>query len=108
MNGRESTPVVVSPIEDFFYLLNNVVLGESVSYILNISINLLKIYILQTIEDLILLVGTLVAFIAFILWCCFPVQPKEPPLPGLQSSERNAKDEEKYNQLIMEYDVTPT
>lgn len=31
MNGAEPTPVVVSPIEDFFYLLNNVVLGESVS-----------------------------------------------------------------------------
>lgn len=30
MNG-ESNPVVVSPIEDFFYLFNNVVLGESVS-----------------------------------------------------------------------------
>ncbi|PNF21506.1 hypothetical protein B7P43_G13537, partial [Cryptotermes secundus] len=35
-----------------------------------------------TIEDFILLIGTFVAFIAFILWCCFPVVPKEanPPL----------------------------
>lgn len=30
MNG-ESSPVVVSPIEDFLNLFNNVVLGESVS-----------------------------------------------------------------------------
>lgn len=31
---------------------------------------------LQTIEDFILLIGTIVAFIAFVLWCCFPIQPK--------------------------------
>ncbi|KAJ6636465.1 tRNA dimethylallyltransferase, partial [Pseudolycoriella hygida] len=30
-----------------------------------------------TIEDFILLIGTVVAFIAFILWCCFPIHPKE-------------------------------
>lgn len=28
--NSEPSPVVVSPIEDFFYLFNNVVLGESV------------------------------------------------------------------------------
>jgi hypothetical protein len=31
----------------------------------------------QTIEDFILLVGTFVAFVAFVLWCCFPIAPKE-------------------------------
>ena len=31
----------------------------------------------QSIEDFILLVGTSVAFIAFILWCCFPIEPKD-------------------------------
>ncbi|XP_055302229.1 uncharacterized protein LOC129568423 [Sitodiplosis mosellana] len=30
-----------------------------------------------TIEDFILLIGTIVAFIAFVLWCCFPIHPKE-------------------------------
>ena len=31
----------------------------------------------KSIEDFILLVGTSVAFIAFILWCCFPIEPKD-------------------------------
>lgn len=31
---------------------------------------------MQTIEDFILLIGTIVAFIAFVLWCCFPIHPK--------------------------------
>ncbi|XP_017872434.1 PREDICTED: uncharacterized protein LOC108620077 isoform X1 [Drosophila arizonae] len=51
----------MTPFDDFVYLINHVLLGEE-----------------PTIEDFILLVGTLVAFIAFILWCCFPIQPKEP------------------------------
>ncbi|KAH8386737.1 hypothetical protein KR093_002374 [Drosophila rubida] len=51
----------MTPLDDFIYLINHVLLGEE-----------------PTIEDFILLVGTLVAFIAFILWCCFPIQPKEP------------------------------
>ncbi|EDW00082.1 GH12665 [Drosophila grimshawi] len=51
----------MTPFDDFIYLINHVLLGEE-----------------PTIEDFILLVGTLVAFIAFILWCCFPIQPKEP------------------------------
>ncbi|XP_043658061.1 uncharacterized protein LOC122623150 isoform X2 [Drosophila teissieri] len=50
----------MTPFDDFVYLINHVLLGEE-----------------PTIEDFILLVGTLVAFIAFILWCCFPIQPKE-------------------------------
>ncbi|XP_060662356.1 nuclear transcription factor Y subunit alpha [Drosophila nasuta] len=52
---------MMTPFDDFIYLINHVLLGEE-----------------PTIEDFILLVGTLVAFIAFILWCCFPIQPKEP------------------------------
>lgn len=35
-----------------------------------------RIFIFQTIEDFILLIGTIVAFIAFVLWCCFPIHPK--------------------------------
>lgn len=50
----------MTPFDDFAYLVNNVfLLGEE-----------------PTIEDFILLIGTVVAFIAFILWCCFPVHPK--------------------------------
>uniref|UniRef100_A0A336LGL0 CSON009427 protein n=1 Tax=Culicoides sonorensis TaxID=179676 RepID=A0A336LGL0_CULSO len=30
-----------------------------------------------TIEDFILLCGTITAFLAFILWCCFPLNQKE-------------------------------
>ncbi|XP_055914239.1 uncharacterized protein LOC129947630 [Eupeodes corollae] len=50
----------MTPFDDFAYLINHVLLGEE-----------------PTIEDFILLVGTLVAFVAFILWCCFPIQPKD-------------------------------
>ncbi|XP_074030966.1 uncharacterized protein [Leptinotarsa decemlineata] len=88
--NNEPTYVMFSPFEDFFYLLNNVILGES------------------TVEDFILLMGTLVAFIAFILWCCFPVVPKDSPLPILQSPVRNRKDEEKYNQLVVDYNGSVT
>lgn len=51
---------MITPFDDYIYLLNNVILGEE-----------------ATVEDLILLMGTIVAFIAFILWCCFPVTSKE-------------------------------
>lgn len=54
----------MTPVEDFMYLLNSVLLGEE-----------------PTIEDFILLVGTCVAFIAFVLWCCFPIVPKESNAP---------------------------
>lgn len=50
----------MTPFDDFAYLVNHVLLGEE-----------------PTIEDFILLVGTLVAFVAFILWCCFPITPKD-------------------------------
>ncbi|XP_049843449.1 uncharacterized protein LOC126295186 isoform X1 [Schistocerca gregaria] len=50
----------MTPFDDFMYLINSVLLGEE-----------------PTVEDFILLVGTFVAFVAFVLWCCFPVVPKE-------------------------------
>ncbi|KAM7347508.1 uncharacterized protein ACRADG_007076 [Cochliomyia hominivorax] len=50
----------MTPFDDFSYLINHVLLGEE-----------------PTIEDFILLVGTVVAFVAFVLWCCFPIQPKD-------------------------------
>ncbi|CAG0916743.1 unnamed protein product [Notodromas monacha] len=51
----------MTPAEYLYYLFNSMLLGEE-----------------PTIEDVILLVGTGVALIAFILWCCFPIVPKEP------------------------------
>ncbi|KAI9560173.1 hypothetical protein GHT06_014184 [Daphnia sinensis] len=50
----------MTPFDDFMFLINSILLGEE-----------------PTIEDFILLVGTFVAFVAFVLWCCFPVAPKE-------------------------------
>ncbi|XP_018577716.1 uncharacterized protein LOC108916017 [Anoplophora glabripennis] len=85
MNANEY--VMLSPIEDFFYLVTNVVRGE------------------PTVEDLILLLGTLVAFIAFILWSCFPVHHKDALLPVLQGPDKSGKDEEKYNQISSDYDL---
>jgi hypothetical protein len=41
----------------------------------------------QTIEDFILLIGTSVAFIAFILWCCFPIVPKDGPTPNSTNAD---------------------
>ncbi|XP_017774336.1 PREDICTED: uncharacterized protein LOC108561073 [Nicrophorus vespilloides] len=55
---------MITPFDDFVYLINNVLLGEE-----------------PTFEDFILLLGTIVAFVAFVLWCCFPVVPKEPQTP---------------------------
>lgn len=45
----------------------------------------LHLNLFQSVEDFILLIGTFVAFVAFVLWCCFPIVPKEtnnltPPL----------------------------
>ncbi|XP_065351712.1 uncharacterized protein LOC135947074 [Cloeon dipterum] len=58
----------MTPFDDFLYLVNSILLGEEPS-----------------VEDFILLIGTFVAFVAFVLWCCFPIVPKEtnnltPPL----------------------------
>ncbi|CAG0915681.1 unnamed protein product [Notodromas monacha] len=58
------------PLGYSMYLLSSILLGEE-----------------PTVEDFILLVGTSVAFIAFILWCCFPVVPKEP----VQNSDGESK-----------------
>ncbi|KAB0797326.1 hypothetical protein PPYR_08320 [Photinus pyralis] len=60
----ELTKNMITPFDDFVYLLNNVILGDEPS-----------------IEDFILLIGTIVAFVAFILWCCFPIAPKESQTP---------------------------
>ncbi|XP_059490754.1 uncharacterized protein LOC132205611 [Neocloeon triangulifer] len=50
----------MTPFDDFLYLVNSILLGEEPS-----------------VEDFILLIGTFVAFVAFVLWCCFPIVPKE-------------------------------
>uniref|UniRef100_A0A6B2EIK8 Uncharacterized protein n=1 Tax=Phlebotomus kandelakii TaxID=1109342 RepID=A0A6B2EIK8_9DIPT len=50
----------MTPFDDFAYLLN---LSEN-----------------PTIEDFILLTGTIVALVAFILWCCFPTVPNAQPV----------------------------
>ncbi|GLV39244.1 uncharacterized protein CBL_06294 [Carabus blaptoides fortunei] len=64
---------MMTPLDDFAYLINHVLLGEE-----------------PTVEDFILLVGTLVAFVAFILWCCFPVVPKDTQgPPHYESREYN-------------------
>ncbi|CAG0889245.1 unnamed protein product [Darwinula stevensoni] len=60
----------MTPFEDILYLFNNILLGEE-----------------PTIEDFILLIGTSVAFIAFILWCCFPIVPKDTPATQQSQSE---------------------
>ncbi|CAG9854726.1 unnamed protein product [Phyllotreta striolata] len=89
MDTNQPTYVMFSPIEDFLYLLNNAVGGES------------------TVEDLLLLVGTLVAFVAFILWCCFPLPPKEARSPLANGTHKN-ENRGKYNQLVMQYDLSIT
>ncbi|XP_026463924.1 uncharacterized protein LOC113368217 [Ctenocephalides felis] len=65
----------MTPIDDFAYLINHVLLGEE-----------------PTIEDFILLVGTLVAFVAFILWCCFPIHPKDSNVPNPSTSRSEANE----------------
>ncbi|XP_014258338.1 uncharacterized protein LOC106671890 [Cimex lectularius] len=55
---------MLTPVYDFLSLLYAIFLGED-----------------PTAEDYLLLVGTIVAFVAFILWCCFPVVPKDPQSP---------------------------
>ena len=54
---------------------------------------------LQTIEDFILLIGTFVAFIAFILWCCFPIVPKESNPPAQYDTQYT-----KYKKTDSPYD----
>ncbi|KAK8398068.1 hypothetical protein O3P69_003764 [Scylla paramamosain] len=52
-----------------------------------------------TIEDFILLIGTFVAFIAFILWCCFPIVPKESNPPAQYDTQYT-----KYKKTDSPYD----
>ena len=55
----------------------------------------------QTIEDFILLVGTFVAFVAFVLWCCFPVSPKENGAPPLYEDRyKNASLQDRWVVII--------
>jgi len=95
--------MIMTPWEDLFFVINNLLLGEEPS-----------------IEDFILLVGTSVAFIAFILWCCFPIEPKD-SLGGsehLSTQTADAVYDAKYKQLtatpvcrkpglqdLMQYDI---
>jgi len=78
--------MIMTPWEDLFFVINNLLLGEEPS-----------------IEDFILLVGTSVAFIAFILWCCFPIEPKD-SLGGsehLSTQTADAVYDAKYKQLTI-------
>lgn len=54
-------------------------------------------------EDFILLIGTMVAFIAFILWCCFPVVPKETQNAQIYQNKEYQQQQTKYNQRKSEY-----
>lgn len=94
---------MITPFDDFVYLVNNVLLGEEpVGEFEDIRVKhfLTDCFHFQTIEDFILLVGTVVAFVAFVLWCCFPVVPKESQAPMHYES----KDYQvKYNQRKIEY-----
>merc|ERR1712126_193508 len=100
---EKSAKMIMTPWEDLFFVINNLLLGEEPS-----------------IEDFILLVGTSVAFIAFILWCCFPIEPKD-SLGGsehLSTQTADAVYDAKYKQLtatpvcrkpglqdLMQYDI---
>lgn len=64
----------MTPVDDIKYLINSVILGEEPS-----------------VEDFILFIGTLVAFVAFVLWCCFPVVPKDSQQTSADSQYRHYK-----------------
>ena len=71
---------MMMPYDDFVYLINSILLGEEpvclfLIALIELLFSLSYHFFFQTIEDFILLVGTLVAFIAFVLWCCFPISP---------------------------------
>jgi len=94
--------MIMTPWEDLFFVINNLLLGEEPS-----------------IEDFILLIGTSVAFIAFVLWCCFPIEPKDSlGAEHLSTQTADAVYDAKYKQLptvpgcrksgvqdIMQYDI---
>lgn len=72
----------MTPINDLtpfgMFLLGEepVRIPQNHDYLNQMSFGLISNGFLQTIEDFILLIGTIVAFIAFVLWCCFPIHPK--------------------------------
>ena len=75
-----ASKMIMTPWEDLFFVINNLLLGEepvrvNLSKHKSFQFNIASLF--QSIEDFILLVGTSVAFIAFILWCCFPIEPKD-------------------------------
>lgn len=76
------TSAKMTPFDDFMFLINSILLGEEpvsikLLVIKNYPLKIIILFFSQTIEDFILLVGTFVAFVAFVLWCCFPIAPKE-------------------------------
>ncbi|XP_060516061.1 uncharacterized protein LOC132695673 isoform X1 [Cylas formicarius] len=84
------------PIEELGWLFVNVFWGKE-SVIVN------NCYYCMTVEDVILLVGTFVAFVAFILWCCFPVIPRDgKPLFQVRSDafyREFCTREDRYNEI---------
>ncbi|CAG0887579.1 unnamed protein product [Cyprideis torosa] len=86
----------MTPIDGVMYLFNSILLGEE-----------------PTIEDFILLIGTTVAFIAFVLWCCFPVVPKDLPpgctdVSGIASNKYTTyKKTDSYHQTMSSYHQQP-
>lgn len=105
----------MTPFDDFAYLINHVLLGDepvSLTKILNYKftvkqLNFTNVHfgflLQQTIEDFILLVGTLVAFIAFILWCCFPIQPKVSGLVHFFKKQCGSVKQQLSNTLALSY-----
>lgn len=65
-----------------------------------------KKFLLQDFEDVLLLVGTTVAFLAFILWCFFPAPLKDGPT--LQHKKKKNRNDGNYNQVILQYDLLTT
>ncbi|KAL1492404.1 hypothetical protein ABEB36_010656 [Hypothenemus hampei] len=76
---------ILRPIEELGWVFINVFWGNE-----------------STFEDIILLIGTMVAFVAFILWCCFPVIPKDGGKTAQYYNNHHYKDcnsDERYNQI---------
>lgn len=109
----------MTPFDDIWYLFNNIVLGEEpVSLFKSLALDCSDRSRppLQTAEDWILLIGTFVAFIAFVLWCCFPVVPKDSmpassnPPPDYEATYRQLLEAEQVRkptlqELIQPYDL---
>ncbi|KAL1116917.1 hypothetical protein AAG570_005386 [Ranatra chinensis] len=88
---RPETEPNMTPLDDFMLLINSVLLGED-----------------PTIEDFILLVGTLVAFLAFVLWCCFPAVPKEAKPGPHHPVQYDPKCYPQYRRLVCSHRPTDT